>query len=259
MVEIRLLGAVEVHSTRGIVESGTPRQRCVLAALAVDVGVPVAVETLIERVWGDAQPRRARDALYVYIAHLRRVLAGAGPDGGSATIRRRSHAYQLDLEPSRVDLHRFRQLVARARDGACPPDERRDLLRRSRALWRGTPLSDMDGEWAERAREPWQQEYLDATVAWARAELLAGDPAATVTPLGELVARFPLAEPLVAAHMRALCAVGRSADALVSFARAQCLLDAELGAYPSGELQSLHRDILRGESLGQVSWGRSTR
>lgn len=247
MVEIRLLGAVEVHSGRGIVDSGSPRQRCVLAALAVDVGRPVPVDTLVDRVWGDHQPRRARDALYVYIAHLRRVFADADPDGADASIRRRSRAYQLDLDPEWVDLYRFRQLVGRAREGASPPADRRDLLRRGRALWRGEPLSDMDGEWAARTRAPWQQEYVDATVAWARWELLAGDPASTVAPLRELVAQFPLVEPLVAAEMRALCAVGRSADALMSFARARCRLDAELGTYPSTELQSLHRDILRGE------------
>jgi DNA-binding SARP family transcriptional activator len=227
-----------------LVDAGSPRQRCVLAALAVDVGSPVPLETLIGRVWGNAPPRRARDALYVYIAHLRRILAGA--DGGAATIRRRSHAYQLDLDPHRVDLHRFRQLVGRARNGACPPDERRDLLRRGRALWRGVALADVDGEWAERARDPWQQEYLDATVAWARSELLSGDPASTIAPLCELVARFPLVEPLVAAYMRALYAVGRSADALMMYAWARSRLDAELGAYPSAELQGLHRDILRG-------------
>jgi len=274
MVEIRLLGAVELHAADGFIDSGSPRQRCVLAALAVDVGRPVPLETLIDRVWGDDPPRRARDALYVYIAHLRRVLAQADSDGAEATIRRRSRAYQLDLDPDGVDLHRFRRLVRRARDGTRPPAERRDLLRQGRALWRGTPLSDMDGEWAQRARDRWQQEFVDATVAWAGAELLAGDPSSTVAPLRELVARFPLVEPLVAAQMRALCAVGRSAEALMTFAAARSRLDTELGAHPSAELQRLHRDILRGtvprlpagaqcpggrlRDQAMLSWGRSS-
>jgi tetratricopeptide (TPR) repeat protein len=51
-MEFRLLGPVELWTEGGTVDIGPRRQRCVLTALAVDAGMPVRPETVIERVWG---------------------------------------------------------------------------------------------------------------------------------------------------------------------------------------------------------------
>src|SRR5689334_9828863 len=50
-MQIRLLGPVEVYTGAGPLDAGTTRQRCVLAALAVDAGRPVPVDMLVDRVW----------------------------------------------------------------------------------------------------------------------------------------------------------------------------------------------------------------
>ena len=65
-VEFRLLGEVEACLDGQRLDIGHARQRCVLASLLVDVNRPVSVDQLIDRVWADGPPSRARNALAGY-------------------------------------------------------------------------------------------------------------------------------------------------------------------------------------------------
>src|SRR3954454_369713 len=106
-----MLGPVRLCAAGEVVELGPARQRAVLVALAVDAGRPVSVDTLIDRVWDDDPPGGARAGLYSYLTRLRRVLAdaAAGQPGGEEAvgIASRPGGFVLEVEPERVDLHRF--------------------------------------------------------------------------------------------------------------------------------------------------------
>jgi DNA-binding SARP family transcriptional activator len=212
----------------------------VLAALAVDAGHVVSLETLIDRVWGQAPPLRDRNAVYVYVARLRQRLDGL------LAVPRRSRGYLLDVEPDQVDVHRLRGLLAQAGE-KCPPSRRVELLRAVVGGWGREPLSDLTGDWAVRLRAAWEQERLAALVAWAEAELAVGNASATVATLVESVGRYPMAESLVAVLMQALHASGRSADALDWYRRTRERLVAELGMDPGQQLQEAYQAVLRGE------------
>lgn len=240
-MEFRLLGALEVCAAGVPVGTGTPRQRAVLAALAVDAGRPVRGETIVDRVWGMEPPPRVRQAVYTYIARIRRSGGGA-----AVPIIRRGGGYQLDVAPGQVDVFAFRDLVARAHAAAGDGPSQAELLRRALSLWRGTPLADLPGDWAASTRLRWEQEYVAAAVAWAEAELAGGNGAAVLAPLAELADRHPLAESLVAAQMRALTASGNGAAALGVFARIRERLAEELGTEPGEPLREVHRAVLRG-------------
>ena len=73
---LRLLGEVTAEVRGRAVDLGPARQRCVLAALAVDAGRVVAVDRVVARVWGARVPPRGRATLHSYISRLRQVLAG---------------------------------------------------------------------------------------------------------------------------------------------------------------------------------------
>ncbi|MGN9908889.1 tetratricopeptide repeat protein [Phytohabitans sp. LJ34] len=243
-MEIRLLGPVEVYTEARLLPPGPPQQRRLLAALAADAGRLVTVPALIDRVWDEA-PRGARHTLHVLITRLRAVLRDG--DETLAPIVHRSGGYVLDVDPLRVDVHRFLALVASARGTDCPSQDRVEMLRRARALWRGDPLADVPGQWAARTRDAWRQQHLDAVLAWARAELSLGNPGAVIGPLTELAGDHPLVEPLAAALMRALAGAGRAADALQHYTTIRERLREQLGVDPGQELQATHRSILRGE------------
>jgi len=154
--------------------AGPPRQRCVLAALAVDAGRPVQMDTLIGRAWGHMPPDGAHHAIYVYVSRIRGMLRAAAGDGAPVALARRSRGYVLGLAPDRIDVHRFRALVAQAAAG---PDERSARsLRDALDLWHGTPLADVPGDWAARTREAWRQQYVETVATWAQAELRLANP-----------------------------------------------------------------------------------
>ena len=84
-VQFRLLGDVEVQIGEQLVDVGHARQRCVLVALLVEPNRPVDPDQLLDRVWADRPPLRARNALAGYLSRLRQVLNGA--DGVQITRR----------------------------------------------------------------------------------------------------------------------------------------------------------------------------
>jgi DNA-binding SARP family transcriptional activator/tetratricopeptide (TPR) repeat protein len=247
-MEFRLLGSVEVWADGQWASAGQPRQRMVLAALLIDAGRLVTSETLIDRVWGTAAPATARRTLHAHIARIRQVLARATVGGAEGErLQRRSGGYLLDVDQDQVDALRFRRLVGSAGDPRRTDAERLGLAREALGLWRGEPMAGLTGPWVQRVRDSWHRQHLDAVRAWAQAELRVGDPGVTIDPLADLIAEDPLDEPLIAALMRALHAVGRTAEALALFARSRRRLVEELGTEPGAELRQLHQEIVRGD------------
>ncbi|MEV0384775.1 tetratricopeptide repeat protein [Nonomuraea sp. NPDC050643] len=247
MVSFRLFGPVEVETTAGPIEVGPPQRQSVLAALAVDAGRQVSIETLIDRVWGERPPEGARRALQSHITRLRRLLHQAAEGGEAVAVPRRANGYVLQIEPGRVDLHRFRSMAEQARDPGRAVQQRLELLRGALELWRGTPLAGIPGAWAARVREGWSRQRLDVAVDWAEMELLHGRRELVAQRLRDLLSEHPLSEPLVAALMRALHATGNAAEALACYAAFREELIDQLGTGPGGELQGLHQAILRDE------------
>lgn len=153
MTELRLLGPIELRAADTLVDLGPVKRRAVVAALAVDATRPVTVADIVDRVWDESPPAHVRSAIYAHVAHIRRSLAQASALGDAPVhVHRRGRGYVLDIDPDRVDLHRFRRLVSEARDR---PDSasRARWFRQALDLWRGTPLAGMSGSWAERIRE----------------------------------------------------------------------------------------------------------
>ncbi|NBH06100.1 tetratricopeptide repeat protein [Amycolatopsis sp. SID8362] len=236
-VEICLLGAVFALADDAVVDLGPARQRCVLAALAVDANQVVSVDRLIQRVWGERPPLRARQTLVTYVSKLRQALLP-----GTATIVRRSGGYVLTVTPSAVDLQRFHDLRARA---LAEVDQQAAVcLREALGLWRGDALTGLDGEWAEAERARLHRERLDAESDLADVVLRLGHGEDLVADLAARAAEHPLDERVAAQHLLALHRAGRTADALAGYRGIRERLVAELGTEPGPPLQDLHRQIL---------------
>jgi DNA-binding SARP family transcriptional activator/tetratricopeptide (TPR) repeat protein len=247
-MEFRLFGEVELRAGEHVLGVGTPRQQAVLAALAVDAGRPVPIETLIDRVWDDAPPAEARNVLYSHLSRIRRLLERAqAVTGTPARLDRRTGGYVLAVDTGTVDLHRFTHLVERGRDQNRTTDERAESLGAALRLWSGPPLAGLPGEWAAQVRDTWRRRRLDAAVGWASLLLDLDRADEVLALLSDLLADYPLAEPLEALFLRALHATGRDAEALDRYAVVQQRLADELGADPGPELRALHAALLRGE------------
>jgi DNA-binding SARP family transcriptional activator/Tfp pilus assembly protein PilF len=244
-IRIRLLGPIELADAGDLRggDLGGPKQRLLLACLALRPGRTLPTEDLIEVLWPDQMPEDAHRSLQVHVSKLRRVLVTAGIE---ATIEHRGRGYALLTELSAIDATCFEQLVEQGvalveRD----PTQARETLRQALALWRGRPLVDVDAHDSLRGETARLEAlHLRAVEARIAADLATGHHAEVVVELRRLTDEHPLEEPLWGHLMVALYRCGRQGEALQAFARAREVLSQELGADPSRSLQGLHRRIL---------------
>jgi DNA-binding SARP family transcriptional activator/Tfp pilus assembly protein PilF len=239
-----VLGEVAVHVDGRAIDLGHARQRCVLACLLVEVNRAVPVDELLERVWADRQPQRAFNVLSSYVSRLRRIL-GQVPE---FALSRERTGYLLTVDPLAVDLHRFRDLVAKARDATA--DERRlELLEQAVALWRGDAFGTLDSPWLNTVRHSLHAERRAAELDRNDLALARGEHGRLLGELWARSAQHPMDERLAGQLMLALYRDGRQAEALHQYERLRTLLAEELGADPSPPVRRLHERILRAEPI----------
>jgi len=236
-MDFRILGPLEVWEGERQIELGGPKRRAVLAYLVLHANEVVAVDRLVDQLWGEKAPRNAAGALHTHVSRLRKEL---GPE----VVARQAWGYVLRIEPGGLDLERFERLTAEAEN--CPASERAAKLREALELWRGPPLEDLAFEPAL-AREIARLEELRLTVLENRidADLEAGNQAGLVGELEALIAEYPLRERLRGQLILALYRCGRQAEALEVYRETRRVLADELGLEPSPELRELERAILQ--------------
>lgn len=245
-VKFGLLGHVTARVDGAAVDVGHARQRCVLAALLVDANRPVPAEVLLDRVWGDRPPQRARNAVAGYVSRLRGLFAAAA----AVTVGRRPEGYLLAVDPDAVDLHRFHRLVAEAR-AAGADHLRAALFDEALGLWRGEAFAGLDTSWLATVRASLDAERLAAALDRNEAALQLGRHTELLGELSDLADQHPFDERLAAQVMLVRYRCGRQADALRHYETVRARLADELGADPGPDLRDLHRRILIADpSLG---------
>lgn len=140
---------------------GRPKWRGLLAALLLNPGRAVSLDTLAEWIWPlDRTPQRLASTVYTYVSRVREELARM--DQPPRVIPSGGGAYRIEIDKSDVDFYVFRELVDRARQLSREGEhgEARNLFASGIELWTDRPLADLDGERADRWRR------------WAEAELL---------------------------------------------------------------------------------------
>lgn len=236
-MDFRILGSLEVWDGERQLELGGPKRRAVLAFLLLHANEVVAVDRLVDQLWGEKAPRNAAAALHTHVSRLRKEL---GPE----IIARRAWGYVLRAEPGTLDLQRFERLVADAEN--LPARERAETLREGLALWRGAPLEDLAFEPAL-ASDIARLEALRLSVLENRidADLEAGNDSGLVSELEVLITQYPLRERLRGQLILTLYRGGRQAEALEVYRETRRVLAEELGLEPSPELRELERAILQ--------------
>ena len=230
-MNILLLGPVEVSSHGAAVALGGPKERAMLALLAMRAGATVSADELIEGLWGEDPPATAPKLVQLYVSHIRKALAAAGH---TELIVTHGRGYELRVARDQVDVGRFERLVAQG------------AAREALALWRGRPLADIDGEpfavGEVRRLEEMRTVALELAIDQ---DLQAGRHREVLAEIKGLVAQEPLRERLHALRMLALYRSGRQAEALEAYREARALLIEEVGIEPGPELRRMQEAILR--------------
>ncbi|MEV0186424.1 BTAD domain-containing putative transcriptional regulator [Streptomyces sp. NPDC050625] len=238
-----VLGPVRAWRGPDEVDLGSPKQRAVLAALLLGEGAQLSVETLVDAVWGTGSPGSAVSSLRSYVYRLRQLL-------GPPAILSVGDGYQMSTCADSLDLTAFRVLVARAdqarrdNDGKSAARYLNDAL----ALWKGTALAGIRGEYAQAQRERLDRLRLSALEESFAVRLDLGEHTDVARELAALVAEHPLDERFREMLMLAQYRSGRQAEALMTYSEARSILSDELGIDPGPALQHMHERILRADA-----------
>ena len=224
-----------------------PKQRVILAALALRAGQVASYDELAEIVWDGVPPSGARVAIRNYVKRLRQIL---GPDAGRRIVTR-DPGYALEATPDEVDALRFTALCTQGgeaiRQDATPGSDPGawELLGEAIGLWRGNPLVDVPSNVLITAEVPRLDALRMQAQEWRMdAGLARGLHSELVGELTQLALDHPWRERFHAQLMLALYRCGRQAEALAAYQRTRRMLVDELGVEPGRELRDLQAGIL---------------
>ncbi|MFF5293125.1 BTAD domain-containing putative transcriptional regulator [Paractinoplanes globisporus] len=245
-VTLAVLGPLRATVGGSEADLGGPRQRAVLARLAVAGGEVVSADRIIEDLWGGGAdvPARQLATLQVYVSHLRRALE---PDRlrrtPAAVLVSAAPGYALRLPAEAVDAWRFDDLVRQAAEEG--PAARHRLLTEALDGWRGGAYAEVaDEAWARPEAARLDELRLAAVESLAEAELALGRAAIVVATMERHLHDHPGREEAVRLLALALYRSGRQGDALEALRRTRRHLADELGVDPGPALRALEADIL---------------
>jgi DNA-binding SARP family transcriptional activator len=246
-MEFLILGPLEVLDQGRPIALGGARQRALLALLVIHANETLAIERLIDELWGERPPATAAKTLQVHISRLRKTLGLTRSDRDSGVVVTREPGYELRVDPERIDSRRFERLIAEGRREllARHPERALSLLGEALSLWRGPPLAEFAYErFAQGEAGRLDELRVGAVEELIEAKLALGRHADAVGELERLIREQPYRERPRAQLMLALYRCDRQADALQAYQDARRTLVEELGIEPGERLRELERAIL---------------
>jgi WD40 repeat protein/DNA-binding SARP family transcriptional activator len=220
-----------------------PRDRVVLASLALRRGDVVSAELLADALWGERPPPSWTKVVQGCVVRLRKKL-------GPHSIQTLPPGYRLTIPADEIDAHRFERLVERARELLTlgEADRAFHVIGQALALWRGRALVDLEGWHVGQVEARRLEELrLDAQELRLDTALRAGRYREVMAEAQARVAQEPLRERRWALLALAQYQAGRQGDALRTLHEARTLLVSELGVDPGPDLAALEQAILRQE------------
>ncbi|MFC4508333.1 MULTISPECIES: AfsR/SARP family transcriptional regulator [Streptomyces] len=238
-----VLGPVRARRGEEQLNTGSPQQRALLAALLLREGRTATAAELIDALWGEESPSQALAAVRTYASRLRKAL-----DAGVLVSESGGYAVR-GLREGALDLAVAQELAADAEKAKASGDlgRAREALNRALGLWDGEALAGVPGPYAEAQRvrlEEWRLGLLESRLDM---DLEQGCHTEAVSELTALTAAYPLRERLRELLMLALYRSGRQAEALAVYADTRRLLADELGVEPRAGLRELQRRVLQAD------------
>ncbi|MFM7617121.1 MAG: BTAD domain-containing putative transcriptional regulator [Actinomycetes bacterium] len=237
-----VLGVVELRAGGRTVPTGGQVQTTILTHLALQAPRRVAVDAVIDAVWGDEPPATVRHSLSTQLSRLRRIVEAVGWG-----IRWTAQGYLLEAPEVATDSAAFELLVRDAENLADTGRARSaiETYRAALALWRGDPLLGLsNAPFVDATRSAMSERRRQAEDALAGLLLHSDRPAQAVALLDELARTTPLDERRWSMLVEALDRAGRPSEALAAAQNARRRLREELGLVPGAPLRESERRVL---------------
>jgi DNA-binding SARP family transcriptional activator len=235
---IGLLGPlrVEFSNVEGVLSGA--KLRSILAVLALRVDGEVRRDELIEELDLMRTTNDAVNALHAHVARLRRWLQRHGTSAD--VLETVDSGYRLNLDRDAVDAHRFISLVEHGLSLAPgAPSVVATILKDALSLWRGDALNGaVEGPLMAAAADELRRYRAAAREALVDAWLSLDCHQKVILNASNFIAEDPLNESMRARHIVALQRMGRHAEAVEAYNRAERVLSQELGIRPGAELRA---------------------
>jgi DNA-binding SARP family transcriptional activator len=251
-----VLGPMTISNGCDTVILPSSKPTMLLAAMLLRPCEVVSAEFLQRVIWGDAAPDSARATLQTYILRLRQLFAKFGV--AHDAIRTVPGGYCLPVGEDSLDLAAFRGLLKASQAQSAPEAELR-LLNQALALWRGTPIANIQSDRLHRDEVPRLcDEWIHASERCFDLQFSLGQYRQALPRLRAMAQAHPGHERLWEQLIEALYQVGRTAEALAGYRSVKQHLGEEYGIDPGSGLQQLELSILRGTALRPPAETRSS-
>lgn len=232
-LSILTLGGLRLeYRGRTLTQDDFPTRKAMrlLAQLAVTRG-PVCGERLLEQLWPDADPNRARNSLRTALHQLRRLLRQLLDDPASPVFERnrKTGTVCLQLEYG-LDFEQFIELLQQVDLEHC---------KQALALYRGEFLEGLEDDWIEGLRIKLRDDYVKALQLLGRCYLDQGQTEAAELAVRKALSIDDLREESHRLLVETLVRDGRSADAVRHYEAAVDLFEQEIGVAPLALAQPL--------------------
>lgn len=224
---------------------GKPRERAVLATLAVHANRVVPFSRLIEWAWPADKPlpQNPAETFHLYAGRIRRALRRLPTP---ADVLPGQGGYRLEMDRSLIDFYRFRELLTRAGNHLAEqePDEAISVVEDALSLFRGTPVADLSTPRAEAWRGGVIQNQLLAANTMLLEQLLVArrfDEA--IARLDDLHADYPNDVTLAELRLSALFGARRGTHATAFYFATRTRL-VKNGEEQAAEHLRQHQDAL---------------
>jgi DNA-binding SARP family transcriptional activator/tetratricopeptide (TPR) repeat protein len=225
---LRVLGQLSVEDDSGPLRLIGRAPRILLACLALNSQAPLPRERLLDLLWPEATPDRARALLSDALYRLRRSLGPNWVLTGPS---------ELALDPQVwIDVRAFEQLSA-AGDSAS--------LEQAAALYAGELLPELYDDWVLAPRVLLHETWLACLLRLGQLAEDRQQPAAALRHYQRLSLAEPLREDARRGQMRALARLGRLPEALEVYDQLAGLLEVELATPPQADTQALAATLRR--------------
>jgi DNA-binding SARP family transcriptional activator/tetratricopeptide (TPR) repeat protein len=246
-VRVRLVGPLRVYvDGRRVADPPAGRAASLLALLAVDAGHLVPIDRIIDDLWPDGPPAKARENVASLVSRLRRLVGRQRIEGSRSGYRLvLSDDMRIDLRDAEAGvIEAESQLFSGAFGPAC--SAARDVLA---ILDAGELLEDDPyAQWAEAPRRRAEAIKRRARKAQWTAALEMDDPRSAMEAASAAVETDPFDEEAHRALMRADHRRGDRGAALLAYKRLERSLREEMGAGPARETVALYEAIVAGKA-----------
>lgn len=245
---IQILGPIQATIRGSEIDLGPPKQRAILALLALRAGRHVPLDEVIAALWAGQSPARAANLVHTYVARLRQVLEPDTPrHRRTNVIASVPGGYRLAVGIGQLDLHAFRAEVREAavlREHGQPTDA---FARYGESLgrWRDPQVSELAALLVEQDDiRPLRQEFLASALNYVGLGLELDRPEAVLPVAEQLALTEPLNERVQARLLQTLARIGQRARAIERYAEVRERLRLDLGVDPGSELSAAYREVL---------------